>query len=278
MSSSPQQLYLDLLKKTLSFALWAEPPVPAEAFAYRRGLLTRSAVAIAGKMLALSRYRLFEDRGFTREQREDGMIWPGLADTMIGMKRLDNLQMCIETALREGVPGDIIETGVWRGGACILARGILAACGVADRKVFVADSFAGLPRPDKDKYPQDRRDTHHIHRFLAVSQEQVADNFRKYGLLDEQVVFLKGWFKDTLPTAPIEKVAVMRLDGDMYESTMDGLVNLYPKLAPGGFCIIDDYALDGCRKAVADYRAAHGISEEMHTIDWTGVYWRKAAR
>jgi len=70
----------------------------------------------------------------------------------------------------------------------------------------------------------------------------------------------------------------MRLDGDMYESTMDGLVNLYPKLAPGGFCIIDDYALDGCRKAVADYRAAHGISEEMHTIDWTGVYWRKAAR
>ena len=109
-----------------------------------------------------------------------------------------------------------------------------------------------------------------------MSQETVAEHFRKYGLLDEQVVFLKGWFKDTLPVAPIEKLAVMRLDGDMYASTMDALVSLYPKLQKGGFCIIDDFgAVRGCREAVADYRAQHKIEAPIHEIDWTGRYWRK---
>jgi O-methyltransferase len=195
---------------------------------------------------------------------------------MIGRKRLDNLQSCVESVLTEGVEGDFIETGVWRGGSCIFMRAILAAHGVHDRRVFVADSFAGLPEPDGDKYPEDKGDTHHIHDRLAISREQVAANFEKYGLLDDQVVFLKGWFKDTLPNAPIEKLAVLRLDGDMYESTMDALESLYPKLSPGGYCIIDDYSLPGCEKAVADYRARHGIEDEIQTIDWTGSYWQKS--
>lgn len=276
MNQSPQQLYLDLLKKALSFALWDEPPVPAEAFSYRRGPLRRKALRLASKALARSRYRLVEERGFSRQQREDGMIWPGQADTMIGRKRLDNLHECIETVLRDGVPGDIIETGVWRGGACILARGVLAAHGDTARRVFVADPFEGLPKPEADKHPADSGDTHHVHKFLAVSQEQVAANFEKYGLLDAQVVFLKGWFKDTLPTAPIDRLAVMRLDGDMYSSTIDALDNLYPKLSSGGFCIIDDYALEGCKKAVTDYREKHGIGDDLITVDWTGAYWRKS--
>ena len=101
-------------------------------------------------------------------------------------------------------------------------------------------------------------------------------NFERYCLLDEQVRFLKGWFSDTLPDAPIEELAVVRLDGDLYESTMDGLVNLYPKLSPGGYCIIDDYGhIDACRQAVDDYRSAHGIEEEMLVIDGAGSYWRR---
>lgn len=200
---------------------------------------------------------------------------PGYADTMIGLKRLDNLQYCIETVLREGVEGDLIETGVWRGGACIFMRAVLAAYGITDRKVFVADSFEGLPKPDERKYPADKGDTHYIHTFLAVSKEVVENNFKKYGLLDDQVVFLKGWFKDTLPNAPIEKLSILRLDGDMYGSTMESLEYLYPKLSKGGFCIIDDYALRGCQMAVNDYRVKHRINSEMKEIDWTGRYWRK---
>jgi hypothetical protein len=155
-------------------------------------------------------------------------------------------------------------------------RAILAAHGVGERKVFVADSFQGLPKPDVEKYPQDGGDSHHLHTpFLGVSRAEVENNFRRYGLLDEQVVFLQGWFKDTLPNAPIDQLAVMRLDGDMYGSTMDALVNLYPKLTPGGFCIIDDYYLPNCKRAVQDYRAQNNIKAEIKEIDWTGCYWRK---
>ena len=121
----------------------------------------------------------------------------------------------------------------------------------------------------------DKKDKLHQFRFLAIPQEEVQANFKKYGLLDDQVVFLKGWFADTLPTAPIERLAVIRLDGDMYGSTMDALNNLYPKLSSGGFCIIDDYALKSCSTAVHDYREKHGIKAEMIQIDPIAVYWQK---
>jgi hypothetical protein len=271
---TPRHLYLDLLKKTLSFMLWPEPPVPIERFNFLRPPAQRLLVSSASRILKGVNLQLVRNREVTKDERQDGKIWPGYADTMVGMKRLDNLQFAVETVINEGVEGDLIETGVWRGGSCIFMRAILAAYGVEDRKVFVADSFEGLPKPD-DKHAADKGDIHHTFSHLKISQEEVANNFRKYDLLDDNVVFLKGWFKDTLPTAPIEKLAVLRLDGDMYGSTMDALGTLYSKLSDGGFCIIDDYGLEGCRKAVDDYRAQHGITAEMHEIDWTGRYWRK---
>jgi O-methyltransferase len=195
---------------------------------------------------------------------------------MIGLKRMDNLSYCVETVLRDNIPGDLIETGVWRGGACILMRGILAAHGVTNRKVYVADSFRGLPKPNEKEYPADTGDKHHLYSFLAVSRQQVEENFKRYGLLDSQVAFLEGWFKDTLPGLPAKELAVIRLDGDMYESTMDALRNLYPRLAPGGFCIIDDYCLSGCQKAVEDFRKEHKILEPIQDIDGFGAYWRRS--
>jgi hypothetical protein len=198
---------------------------------------------------------------------------------MIGMERMANLRHCVEEVLAMGVPGDLIETGVWRGGATIFMRGILKAHGVQDRRVWVADSFEGLPRPDVAKYPADTGDQHHTYNaLLGVSLEQVKSNFERYGLLDEQVCFLKGWFKDTLPEAPIEKLAILRLDGDMYESTMDSLTHLYPKLSVGGFLIVDDYGIEspGCLQAVEDYRQAHQILEPIQRIDWGGVFWQRS--
>jgi Macrocin-O-methyltransferase (TylF) len=212
------------------------------------------------------------------EERMQGKgTWPQFAQTMVGINRLNNIQYCIEQVIKNNIAGDLIETGVWRGGSTILMRAILKSYAVTDRFVWVADSFEGLPKPDVSKYPADKGDTYHTYSELKVSVEDVKNNFIKFGLLDDKVRFLKGWFKDTLPTAPIEKLSVLRLDGDMYESTMDALLNLYPKLSVGGYIIIDDYLwIPACRQAVSDYRRKHEIEDEIIEIDWTAVYWQKS--
>lgn len=212
------------------------------------------------------------------ECRREGKDWPSRGYTMIGSKRLNNLQECIEDVLDKKVPGDLIETGVWRGGSTIFMRACLKAHGVTDRRVWVADSFEGLPKPNSELYPADLGDEHYTVKELAISLEQVKSHFQKFDLLDDQVCFLKGWFRDTLPTAPIKSLAILRLDGDLYESTMDAMNNLYPKLGTGGFLIVDDYgAIPACKKAIDDFRQAHSIQEQMHWIDWTGVYWQRKA-
>jgi O-methyltransferase len=213
---------------------------------------------------------------FGEGARDLGLDCPAEAETMIGMQRLTSLQRCVETILADDVPGDLVECGVWRGGACILMRAVLAAYGDETRCVWLADSFAGVPAPDAATYKADKGVR--LDRFasiLGVSEAEVRANFQRYGLLDDRVRFLPGWFKDTLPDAPIDRIAVLRLDGDLYESTIQALDALYPRLSPGGFCIIDDYALPGCRQAVAEYRAKHGVSAEIVDIDGLGALWRK---
>jgi O-methyltransferase len=179
--------------------------------------------------------------------------------------------------IRRGVPGDLIETGVWRGGATIFMRAVLAAYGDTGRSVWVADSFRGLPKPS-GKYEADRHDAFWRFSELAVSADEVRANFARYRLLDDRVRFLEGFFSDTLAEAPIEQLAVARLDGDMYESTIVALEALYPKLSPGGYLIVDDYgAVGACSQAVDDYRRDHQITEPLVEIDWSGVYWQRRA-
>jgi len=213
---------------------------------------------------------------FNPALRARGRDWPGKAHTMIGFERLRNLRELMSHVISDGIPGDFVETGVWRGGACIYMRAVLKVFGIVDRTIWVADSFAGLPAPDPARYPfQDQGDLHHTFKELSVSLEAVQENFLKYDLLDGQVKFLKGWFKDTLPAAPIDRIAILRLDGDMYSSTMDALLALGHKVAPGGFIIVDDFgAVEGCRRAVADYRRARGIDAAIHDIDGIGAFWR----
>jgi hypothetical protein len=214
---------------------------------------------------------------FDARRRIDGEDWPVLAVSMIGAHRMAQLQQAVEYVIAQGVPGDLIETGVWRGGACILMRAVLMAYGVQDRRVWVADSFAGLPAPDPAKYPTDRGDLLHTFEQLAVPVETVKRNFARYRLLDDRVVFLKGWFKDTLRTAPIERLAVLRLDGDLYESTMDALTALYDRVSPGGIVIVDDYGVIAtCAAAVDDFRRDRGITEPIQRIDKSGVYWQRS--
>ncbi|HEX2272390.1 MAG TPA: TylF/MycF/NovP-related O-methyltransferase [Acidimicrobiales bacterium] len=271
-SRRPEDLYLDLLKRVLC----------------RAGFESSFRILPTGRQLShvprRALRRVLAARGLDvvlradAELRRDGRDWPTDAETMIGLVRLDNLQQCVVDVIRRGVPGDLIETGVWRGGATILMRGVLAAYGVTDRVVWAADSFEGLPRPDADRFAEDSGDPFWGYRDLAVSLDEVKANFARYGLLDDQVRFLPGWFRDTLPSAPIEQLAVLRLDGDMYESTIVALEALYPKLAPGGYVIVDDYhAVSSCRSAVDDYRSASGIDEPIERIDWGGAFWRRNA-
>ncbi|UXA04214.1 TylF/MycF family methyltransferase [Mycobacterium sp. SMC-2] len=256
--------YLDLLRRDLT--------------RYGSDELVPAGLKRLGRPLFSTRnYLLVRKRPFNQHARDFGLDWPADALTMIGMQRLTSLQRCVETVLKENVPGDLVECGVWRGGASILMRAVLAAYGDETRCVWLCDSFAGVPPPDAEKYKADRGIKLHRHaRILGVPEAEVRANFERYGLLDDQVRFVPGWFKDTLQDAPIERIAVLRLDGDLYESTIQGLDALYPRLSSGGFCIIDDYhAIEACRQAVADYREQHGITTEIVEIDGTGVLWRK---
>jgi O-methyltransferase len=275
--TSASELYLDLMKKCLTRYIFPEtmgplrrPPLTIKYLAW----IFYPPIAALLKRRGMAVYR---ETKVDLERRAEGRDWPADAETMIGLRRLDNLHSCIQQVIRENVPGDFIETGVWRGGACIFMRAALKAYGDRTRRVWVADSFEGLPKPD-GRYGQDKGDRHWKKSdVLGVSLEQVKANFSRYGLLDDQVQFLKGWFKDTLPAAPIEKLAILRLDGDMYASTMDSLTNLYERLSVGGFVIIDDYGeIKSCREAVEDFRKSRGIATPVIVIDQGGVYWKKS--
>lgn len=287
---SPER-YLSLLKKALINELYVE----AEAeIAYA---LYCAANAVAIDVSVISRIRqlpklalkLAECREIGRVLQIDGKDPRGqprtyhemrgamqVAHTMIGRKRIDNLHACLDLVRTREIPGDLIETGVWRGGSTIFMRGFLQAHEITDRVVWVADSFEGLPAATS---PWDRGvDLNAANiSFLAVSLDEVKEYFTRYELLDDQVRFLPGWFRDTLAVAPIEQLAILRLDGDLYESTMDALTALYPKLSAGGFVIVDDYFTNStCEAAVLDFRRDHGITEPMIEIDQDGVYWERA--
>lgn len=217
-----------------------------------------------------------EDFATSRARRLEGGDWPPYAVSMVGWRRLTHLEGLVRQVVAENIPGDLIETGVWRGGAAILMRGALKALGAGDRKVWLADSFEGLPPPKAELYPADAGDDHHTHLALAVGLEAVRANFDRFNLLDDHVQFWKGFFSDNLHLCPVEKLALLRLDADMYEGTIVALRVLWDRLSPGGFVVVDDYGYaDSCRKAIADFLAERGVSVEIAMIDWTGAYFRK---
>jgi O-methyltransferase len=228
------------------------------------------------KSLSGRGFELVRRTSFDARNRRDGRDSPADAETLIGLRRLDNLQRCVEDVLKQGIEGDLIETGVWRGGASILMAGVLRIYGESNRLVWVADSFRGVPPPDPKLYPADSGDTLFTFRTLAVSMEEVKANFEKYDLLNDQIRFLVGWFRDTLPSAPMAKLALMRLDGDLYESTILALRCLYPKLSVGGYVIVDDYGvMPGCKLAVEDFRREAGVKEALQQVDGHEIYWRR---
>lgn len=257
-----QRRYLDLLKMTLTRSFPEErlARIPPSTKTMQRRL--RSAGYRAVNALLKPTKLVLVQSG-----RPNG-------ESMLGVAELDNIEDCIARSVYMGVPGDVLEAGVWRGGASIFIRAALDAYGGKDRQLFACDSFEGLPKP---AVAQDAGSTFWEMDYLAVSVDQVKANFQRYGLLDDRTTFIKGFFSNTIPTAPVDKLCVLRVDGDMYESTYVCLQHLYPKVSPGGFVIVDDYdCVPECAKATEDYRREQGITAPMHHVGWGVVSWQKA--
>ena len=258
-------LYLDLLEKCLTRTIFG---APYHLVAPRRGTPAGMLFRAVQRLLP---FDLEIVRRVTVEARDGGDIWPTDAETMIGLPRLRNLRDCVVSVIEDSVSGDLLEAGVWRGGSTIYMRAILRALAVRDRAVWVVDSFRGLP---PSSHPLDTIDFSGWSQ-LAVSADDVRENFRRYDLLDDQVRFVEGFFADSLPSAPIDRLAILRIDADMYASTMDVLVPLYDKLSPGGFVIIDEYfSVEPCRRAVDEFRGARGIAEPIQRVHTAG-FWRR---
>jgi Macrocin-O-methyltransferase (TylF) len=242
-------LYLDLMESVLIGAVYEDPPL-----------------------------QVFGEKQFDPKIRNRGLDWPKNAFSMVGAARMRNFRVLTERVIAGNVPGDIVETGVWRGGATILARAVLAAYDVEDRRVILADSFEGLPPPDKDRFPADEGSSFHEYSELAVSEDEVRRNFEKFRLFDDQVVLLKGWFKDTMPLIPSNRIAILRLDGDLYESTIIPLRHLFDKVSSGGWIIVDDYeCIPASKLAVHDFLAERGLTPDIRHIDGVGVFFEKPA-
>jgi O-methyltransferase len=230
-------------------------------------------------------YRTFEDesRIYSRELSEEqmhyrvsGRDWPLHALTMLGLQRLDDLQTCVESVVEDGVEGDLIEAGIWRGGASILIRATLDSLGADERTLWLADSFDGFPPPDPEGFPEDGGgdDLSRIG-FLAAPLEQVRAHFARFGC-EQGVEFVPGFFNETMPRLRGRRWSLIRLDGDTYESTWLALECLYPDLSPGGYLIVDDFQfVSECQKAVDDFRRHHGIAEPLQEVDWSCVRWRR---
>ena len=271
-----KDLYLDLLKKCLTAYLYDESSncrvtIQDHKWFTPKQIFKKIILALASRhKLEIQKIRPFESN-----KRESGRDWPCFGYTMIGLKRLDNIQACIEDILANNVPGDLLEAGVWRGGATIFMRACLQVNNISDRNVWVADSFEGMPAPNAKQYSSDKGYDLSSCEYLMATVEEVKANFERFGLLDEQVKFLKGWFNKSLPSAPISKLALLRVDADLYESTIDALSSLHNKVQQGGYVIIDDYySWPPCRKAVDDFRSKLSTISELKEIDGSGVFWQ----
>jgi len=270
--------YLTLLKEAITASLYPESSWMVIRKEHRKGIASFAITSFLKRsileILSSQNFVLVKKRPFDPKVRGNGEDWPMFGYSMIGHRRLDNIEYCIRSALSSGVEGDFVECGVWRGGASIYARSVLNLLGAQDRTVWLADSFEGFPvQKQEDKLDPPLAGVSQ----MIVQLDEVRENFARFGLLGDNVKFLKGWFSDTLPGAPIKKIAVLRLDGDYYSSTMDSLNGLYDRVAPMGYVIVDDFnCFKTCERAVEDFCSSRGIKPNFIQIEGgEGVYWQK---
>ena len=191
-----------------------------------------------------------------------------------GMVKFERRVRTVELGMAAlAVPGDYVELGTNAGGTAVLMLATLRDFDKKNRLFFAADSFQGLPTPTSEDAINISAHRHWRKGQHRTSLTSFNNNMKRNGMYlggtHERLRILEGWFHETLPTAGIKDISFLRLDGDLYASTMDGLVMLYHKVVPGGLVYVDDYMAPGCRRAVHEFREKHGITTRMIPI-WQG--------
>jgi O-methyltransferase len=247
------------------------------------GKLTRQLVSRTVQQDLLNgRGNLHEDypSDFSQEEKEDvGLVRPL---SMTSPERLVSLSRAVEYVVRQGIGGDIVECGVWRGGSMLLVARKLVRLKDTSRKLYLFDTFEGMSEPGKEDVSATDQKT--AQELLATSDKTAGANVWCYSSLDEvknnmagsnypvaNIHFVQGKVEDTLPEPSIDRIALLRLDTDWYESTRHELETLYDKLVPGGVLIIDDYGhWSGARKAVDEFITRRNLPLFLQRIDYTG--------
>lgn len=195
------------------------------------------------------------------------------------LERLAAMVQATEHVVRQRIPGDIVECGVWRGGSMMAAATRLRALGDTSRRLFLYDTFEGMSEPtERDQtlfgvsartiLDLDQRGTGY---WCYASLEDVQANLRSTGYPEDKLVYVRGKVEETIPGRLPERIALLRLDTDWYESTKHELEHLYPLLSPGGILIIDDYGhWQGAREAVDEFLARTRTPLFLHRVDYTG--------
>lgn len=256
----------ELFKGILLHSFWHEQTMPLDERRTNK-LWKKLCVRMAQRLVSTVGLKLVQPIKFGETH-----LSPEFSYTMVGKARLDNLEVLLKEA--SNIEGDFVECGVWRGGASMFAKYVLNTLD-STKTVWLFDSFEGLP---KSNHISDKGSKFHEFDFLAVSQEDVMANFDRFGLLDERVKFVKGFFSNTAHSSKVENISVLRLDGDLYTSTMECLSGFYWKVSKGGYIIIDDFGgVKGCRDAVNDFRFKNGIKDQIHITDHSEIWWKKVS-
>jgi hypothetical protein len=236
-------------------------------------------------------FRLFRSR---RKKRETALDWRPYPDippetraivervrpfTLTSVDRVAALCDAVRYLAEARIPGDIVECGVWRGGSSMAIALSLLAAGVRDRNLYLYDTFEGMPPPTEQDRSHDGRTASEQ---LATSErdapvwaiagtDEVARNMAATGYPADRLRLVQGKVEETIPGIAPERIALLRLDTDWYESTRHEFRHLYPRLSVGGVLVIDDYGhWQGARQATDEYFAEHGIRMLLHRIDYTG--------
>ena len=258
--------------------------------------MAKSRMMLADILIRALSYTLYVDK--VQDDFVRGHTWPKHAISMGGVDAMWNVANLTEKVISAPVEGDFVEAGVWKGANGIIARKLFDAADDATRTVWCLDSYAWLPPPD-ERYKKDSGDKHHTyakrHPVLRVDLNDVSSIYRRFGIdvSDASQVggtkLVKGFFNETAPKVAgmVRHIAILRLDGDMYQSTWEVLIAMYGKVSLGGYVIIDDYGLRGAKGATDDFRKCARISAPFHFFlpentpypgGRTGkVFWQKTA-
>ena len=211
---------------------------------------------------------------FNATSRASGLDWTYFGMTMTGAARLHSLLSLLRKVFESDVDGVFVEAGVWRGGSSILAQGAMLAYNESHRHVVVCDSFCGLP-PGKNEYHAGDLGWD-MTPYLQVSDSEVASNFQKFGLLAPNVIFAKGFFNASMPIlrSQIQNISILRLDGDISQSTVDVLYHLYDRVSVGGYVIVDDWFGFPAKQACIDFFQAHNTHPIVIPIDNNAAFWQ----